>query len=334
MSLKRETRERIKHYILEQISRNEKDFIKKTSEAFSVSDVSVYKYLNELISQEIVIKNRRNYSLALTVDKTFRYSIDSQIGEDRIFSEDIKSLLDGLPNNVFKIWEYAIEEMINNVIDHSETSQFYIKVCRDYINTSVIISDEGVGIFRKIADYYNFSSLDIAIEELFKGKLTTNVEMHSGEGIFFTSRIMDLFAALSSGKCFTHNKFSDFNVSLTDIAYDKGTVIYMRLSNISNKTLRSIFDEYADVDGGFTKTKLPLKNIFETYPVSRSQAKRLANRFEYFEEVILDFDEISDIGQGFAHELFVVYAKQHPKITLTPININETVKRMIYHVTH
>jgi len=76
-----------------------------------------------------------------------------------------------------------------------------------------------------------------------------------------------------------------------------------------------------------------LKNIYETYPVSRSQAKRLVYRFEKFEEVVLDFNEIPSLGQGFAHEIFVVFKKAHPNTKLTPINGNENVMKMINHVT-
>ena len=186
----------------------------------------------------------------------------------------------------------------------------------------------------QVAKDANKMEIKAAVEELFKGKLTTSAENHSGEGIFFTSRVMDLFAAFSSGKCFTHNKFSDLIMQDEGELIDQGTLVFMRLANNTNRTLRSVFDEYADVDGGFTRTRIPLRNIFETFPVSRSQAKRLSKRFEDFEEVVLDFEDISDMGQGFAHELFTLYAAKHPEVKLIPINTNESVQRMIYHVTH
>ena len=56
------------------------------------------------------------------------------------------------------------------------------------------------------------------------------------------------------------------------------------------------------------------KEIFDASPVSRSQAKRVCNRLDKFEEVIVDFAEISWMGQGFAHQLFVVFAGSHPEI--------------------
>ena len=98
--------------------------------------------------------------------------------------------------------------------------------------------------------------------------------------------------------------------------------------------IKEVFDMFLDVDNGFNKTQIPLKSIFtDGFPVSRSQAKRLSIRFDDFEEVILDFNGIDDIGQGFAHELFVVFKRKHPDVKLITVNANDDVKRMISHVT-
>ena len=112
----------------------------------------------------------------------------------------------------------------------------------------------------------------------------------------------------------------------------QGTCVFMSLSNFSLRTAREVFDLYSDVDGGFTTTRIPLKSIFDSAPVSRSQAKRVCNRLDSFEEVILDFDAISWMGQGFAHQTFVVYKNAHPSVTITPINMNEDVRNMYNHV--
>ena len=40
----------------------------------------------------------------------------------------------------------------------------------------------------------------------------------------------------------------------------------------------------------------------EDFLVARSQAKRLLERFDRFEEVVLDFDGVRQVGQGFADE--------------------------------
>ena len=106
----------------------------------------------------------------------------------------------------------------------------------------------------------------------------------------------------------------------------------MSLSNFSHKKTSEIFDIYSNIDGGFSKTRIPLKNIFESSPVSRSQAKRICNRLDKFKEVVIDFDGLTWMGQGFAHQIFVVYQKEHPNIKLTPINMCEPVENMYRHV--
>ena len=191
-------------------------------------------------------------------------------------------------------------------------------------------------IFKKIKDHFQFDSLDVAVSELFKGKLTTDANNHSGEGIFFTSRILDVFAAISDGKIFAHDKFRENLLDLNEVEYPDyktGTTMLMQLSNSSKKILKEVFNMFSDENGGFSKTQIPIKNIFETYPVSRSQAKRICNRLDQFHEVILDFDGLEWMGQGFAHQIFVVFQNAHPDIILTPINMCESIQKMHRHVS-
>lgn len=89
---------------------------------------------------------------------------------------------------------------------------------------------------------------------------------------------------------------------------------------------------YDSVDGVFAETTILLKNIFDDAPISRSQAKEFCNNLEKFSEVILDFTGISWMGQGFAHQVFVVFQGDHPEIKLTPICMNKDVTRMYNHV--
>lgn len=70
---------------------------------------------------------------------------------------------------------------------------------------------------------------------MFKGKLTTDSRNHSGEGIFFTSRVMDDFFAVSGGRVSTHNNFKDSYYHIKEMEDDKSTMIIMGLSNYSEK---------------------------------------------------------------------------------------------------
>jgi anti-anti-sigma regulatory factor len=66
--------------------------------------------------------------------------------------------------------------------------------------------------------------------------------------------------------------------------------------------------------------------------VSRSQAKRLLSRVERFRHVILDFDGVDFIGQGFADEVFRVFWNKHKNIELVPVNMSQRVEMMIHRV--
>ncbi|MBQ8975333.1 MAG: DUF4325 domain-containing protein [Oscillospiraceae bacterium] len=332
MSFSSEKKNRIILYLLEKIDEKQMSVVKRTADVFGVTPATVYRYIDGL-EQEGVLRKvkrgeyellRKNEIVLLTRNKG---ELES---EQVIYDRYMRPWLEGLAENVVRIWEYMFGEMVNNVIDHSEAEHVSIKIMKDYLNTTLIIADDGVGIFEKIKNYFGLGSVDDAVNELFKGKLTTDSANHSGEGIFFTSRIADKFLILSSGKVFAHKKFEDNYVQ--DINLDKGTAVYMSLSNHTRKRVRDVFDAFADVDGGFTKTTIAMRNYFDSSPVSRSQAKRLCNRLDRFKEVELDFSDMEWMGQGFAHQVFVVFQNEHPDIKIIPTNMNEDVQRMYNHV--
>lgn len=320
-------------YILDKISCGTKGVSSVVSNAFGISANTVHTYLNDLIDNGIIKKVKRGqYELVTKRDK---YSFSRSRGEletdTHPYELCLAKQISHLSENVRQIWAYAMSEMVNNVIDHSAADHMEIVVEQSYLQTSVWIIDAGVGIFEKIKKHFSLLSLDEAICELFKGKLTTDEVNHSGEGIFFTSRMMDSFLISSSGKTFATSKYNNDNIMDMD-GTASGTCVFMSLSNFTNRSAREVFDLYSDVDGSFTTTRIPLKNIFDFAPVSRSQAKRLCNRLEKFEEVILDFEDVSWMGQGFAHQLFVVFKNAHPGISIRALNMNESVENMYHHV--
>ena len=339
MSYTEKRREQIKRYILEKIDEGSPDVAKKTAETFQTSLNTVYRYIRDMEKQNLIEKKNQGYQLVQTGQQIILERSRGELQEeDLIYDKYIKEILQGMPKNVIQIWQYSFMEMMNNAIDHSESEMVGLGIQQDYMNTTIMIVDAGIGIFRKIKEYYGFGTLDDAINELFKGKLTTDKKNHSGEGIFFTSRILDEFMVFSDGKIFTHDKYKEEKQNLMDIPGlakwkdSSGPAVLMKLSNFSNKVLKEVFDMFSDEDGGFTKTNIPVKNIFETYPVSRSQAKRLCHRFDKFKEIELDFEGIDEIGQGFAHEIFVVFQREHPEVALIPLHMSFDVEKMVRHV--
>ncbi|MGA8555289.1 MAG: STAS-like domain-containing protein, partial [Candidatus Acidiferrales bacterium] len=160
--------------------------------------------------------------------------------------------------------------------------------------------------------------------ELAKGKFTTDPDRHTGEGIFFTSKILDAFDISSGGLYFT---------SVSPMTNTKGTAIWMKLGNASNRSRKEIYDAYASPDNNyaFDKTVVPVKMAEHSKDdlISRSQAKRLLLRIDRFRTVVLDFENVNQIGQAFADEIFRVFARRHPGVDLQFSNANESVSKMI-----
>lgn len=321
-------------YLLDKIDRQDNSISKSVSETFEVNQNTIHTYINDLVEQNVIERIKRGqYKL---VKNEYQYILKRSNGDldTDTFAYDscLSKHVGNLPPNVQAIWSYSFSEMINNVMDHSFAENVQILIIQDYLKTMVVIADDGIGIFKKIRDHFGFDTMDEAICELFKGKLTTDSENHSGEGIFFSSKMMDDFIIFSGGKVFTNNKYDNSITADISLLNGEGTCVLMSLSNYTHKKPQEVFDLYADVDGGFEKTKLPMKNIFDASPVSRSQAKRVCNRLEKFREVILDFEDMQWMGQGFAHQIFVIFAREHPEIKLIPINMNEDITKMYQHV--
>lgn len=352
MSLTNEKRERIKRYILEQIYINKDNILATVAENWSVSKTTVSRYINNLIEDGIIVRDKKKksgYNLKEIARKHFTYMPKQKhLEEDRIFDNDILPLIDKLPSNVIKIWNYVFCEIMNNAIEHSNADTINVLFRSNVLYTHIFISDNGIGIFEKIKEYiFNSEGIEITLDDamsiLFVGKMTTNKEGHSGEGIFFTSRSLDKFYIFSSNRIFVHDVY-DKNASANIMDFEasnakgvmlnkKGTFVSMELWNNTKRELKEVFDMFSSTKRGFYKTQLPIKNAIPSgFPVSRSQARRLCSGFDKFEEIELDFKEVDDIGQAFSHEIFVVFQRKHPDIKIKIKNANANVTEMIERV--
>ncbi len=113
------------------------------------------------------------------------YVVTEEFQEDIPWSTDVKPLLEGIPANVMNICAYGFTEMLNNVIDHSQSETVTVTVARTAQDVDFMIVDGGVGIFKKIKNDLALNDEMEAIWELAKGKLTTDPKRHSGERNFF-----------------------------------------------------------------------------------------------------------------------------------------------------
>jgi anti-sigma regulatory factor (Ser/Thr protein kinase) len=326
----------IKDFICDLVFSNSSQKLSKTvSEQFGISRQAAQKHIRKLIDAGILTMagttNSATYKLALLVNENQLFNLSPKLDEDAVWRSFVRPKLDDIPHNIISICQYGFTEMFNNVIDHSEGKSAFVTVQRSAFHVEITVMDDGIGIFRKIRRDFGLDDERHAILELSKGKLTSDPSRHSGEGIFFTSRMFDRFAILSGNQYFSHTVEHDDWLLDAD-EKRQGTSVFMEIRLSTKRNSQEVFEEYATIDHpGFYKTHVPvaLAQYGDENMISRSQAKRVLVRVEKFTEVILDFKGVSEVGQAFVDEIFRVFSQSHPDVHLIYINANESIDWMI-----
>ena len=341
MSLKKEIRELIVRKLIDEIGIRGNGFsVKEFANEVGLNIQTIYRMIQELIESGKLIKNRegnKNTYTFVNEEKELRYKING-LEEDVVWKNEVRPFFYDLPEIPLNNLNYAFTEILNNAIDHSGGSEVEIILEKTVFDACVTIWDNGIGIFRKIAEAMGLEERSFAILELAKGKFTTEPESHSGEGIFFSSKVVDTFSIYSDKLLFVAKGARRHGLIESSQVDSKGTYVFMQIRYSHNEPSSEVFNRFtlAPEDYGFSKTIVPVRLLEygddSPQVVSRSQAKRLMVRFERFENIILDFDGIDEIGQGFADELFRVFASKHPNTKLLPINTSEQIEKMIRHV--
>lgn len=325
----------IRTFILQAISEDGTDLTRKVASEFGITRQAVQYHLSRLMNEGVVEKHgeTRSARYELTRRSKSRGFDLTDIDEDRVWREFVSRCLPDLDRNVFDICHYGLTEMVNNAIDHSGGHHLIVAVETSALDVTMYVSDDGVGVFRKIRDSFKLEDERHALLELTKGKLTTDPSRHTGEGIFFTSRAFDQYSILAGHFFFCHlSPGRDWLVE--ERGFRRGSHVSMKIAVNTRRTIQEVFDHYTTVpdDFGFSKTVIPVKlaQLGEENLISRSQAKRLLSRVDRFREVVLDFNSVATVGRAFVDEIFRVYAREHPEIRLHPINTTPEVAAMIH----
>jgi anti-sigma regulatory factor (Ser/Thr protein kinase)/biotin operon repressor len=336
MSKVRAGGESVRKFIVENLDDHPVDIVRVTAQKFDCTRQAVHKHLQRLVAEGAVTTSgqtrSRRYLLAPLVEWKKEYLLEKGLAEDAVWRTDVSLMLGKLPDNVMSIWHYGFTEMLNNVIDHSGATKVRVKMRKTAATTTIEIEDDGVGIFKKIQAALDLLDERHAVLELAKGKFTTDPANHSGEGIFFSSRMFDDFGIFSGDVYFSHRFDKKEDWILQAGLSGRGTTVRMMLHNHTARTTKKVFDKFSSGEEyGFTTTVVPVKLLKygDDNLVSRSQAKRLLARFDRFKIVMLDFSGVAAIGQAFADEVFRVFRRKHPEVELLPIHTSSEVKRMI-----
>ena len=333
---------KIRSQILTDVLHHPHDIVKHISNIFSITPQAVYRHL-KVLEDESKIRTAgrgrgKTYFLGEVREYRMTFPLNKELSEDLLWRDYFSFLFDGMKESVVDMCQYGFTEMVNNAIDHSDGDILHIDMSRNKDSVFMIIVDNGEGIFQRIKRLCKLSDERHAIMELSKGKLTTDPDNHTGEGIFFTSRMFDVFNIESKGLSFSHDDSLEFDFLMdTNLKVgDIGTVVLMRIALDSTKEIGNVFAQFTedihdDKTSQFNKTVIPVKlaQYGNEKLVSRSQAKRLLVRVEKFQYVVFDFEGVSMVGQAFADEIFRVYANRNKNLLLAPINMNKEVKIMI-----
>lgn len=297
--------------------------------------------LNKLANEGKVIRARSGkhiyYVLPkyknLLTQKVTKKLQNKSLQEDRVFQELKKKapFLSGIEENVDSILFYAFTEMLNNAIEHSESKTIDVKMEKYKSKISFEVNDKGIGVFNNIKQKNKLHSELEAIQELLKGKTTTLPHSHTGEGIFFTSKIADVFILDSYGYRLRIDRLIN-DVFVEEIDNVVGTKVRFELKVGSKKHLSDVFEKFQSEPGSisFDKTLVHIKLYTAgTIYISRSQARRLLTNLDKFKVIVLDFEGIKTIGQAFADEVFRVFTQRHPGIEIRPIKTGKAVSFMI-----
>ena len=280
----------------------------------------------------------RTYKLKDFIEESFTIKASQGDDEGAVWRFRILPLIENspieVPENVVNICQYGFTEMLNNVFDHSASPNCILSYEQNAKRIRILVIDHGIGVFQRIQNDFGLDDARSALLELSKGKLTSQPRRHSGEGIFFTSRMFERFSIGSEDLYYARTKYDDEEWLIESGDSEekvKGTIVRLEIPLNAEWTTRDVFKQFESDDMRFRHTHIPIK--LALYPneqlISRSQAKRLLTRFDEFGEVLLDFQGIEEVGRAFIDEIFRVYRLDHPEIELLWLRANSDITQLI-----
>jgi anti-sigma regulatory factor (Ser/Thr protein kinase) len=253
------------------------------------------------------------------------------LDEDRVW-RDVDAALAALAapaaKNARSLMQYGLTEMVNNAIDHSGAPTVRVRAGADAVQVWFSVEDQGLGAFETIRAGLGLPDALAGLQEISKGKRTTQPARHSGEGIFFTSKVADHFALTANGLCWqVDNVRQDHAVG--EVPAAPGTAVRFEVATGKSERLEQVFARYThDFEFDTTRTVVKLFAYGVRF-VSRSEAKRLLEGLDRFRHVVLDFTGVESVGQGFVDEVFRVWAHTHPAVQLTADKMAPPVAFMV-----
>ncbi len=257
-----------------------------------------------------------------------RYALDG-LQEDLPWSRDFAPCFD-LPPEVRRITQHIFGELLNNAIDHSGGTTVAVSLRQTPSHVQLLVSDDGCGLFDRLAQSFSLDDPALAMLEVSKGKLTSQPDRHAGRGLYFSSRLADVFDLHANETAFQHRSW-DGGWHPGRALQRRGTSAYAAIALDTPRTLEAVL-QAASLDGigyAFERTTVPLRLLATPLAGldSRAQARRVAARLQQFRRAEMDFGGVTNIGHSFADELFRVLALDG--VEIVPTNMSPAVAALV-----
>jgi anti-sigma regulatory factor (Ser/Thr protein kinase) len=304
--------------------------------ATGVSRQAAHKAFSKLVDDGLLVAEGRARATRYrrVARRTATYPIDGITTENAVWGAERLGLraidADAVEPNVLRVLNFAFTEMVNNALEHSKGSELTVRWILSDERITFEVEDDGIGVFASLRQSRHLTDDFQAIGELSKGKQTTDPDHHTGLGIFLTSRLVDRFVLSSGHFSWTVDRDrDDFSIAELDQAR-RGTLVHCEVRRNTTLTLNDVVAAQSDpVTHKLDRTTLHVRLFEQGDFVSRTEAKLIGARLEGWDSVELDFSGVDAVGQGFADELFRVWAHEHPETQLIPTNTNRAVAAMI-----
>ncbi len=320
---------KIKQFILNNLSLHQKDIIYTAINQFGISRQAALKHMNALIEDNKVMAygrtRDRRYKLIPQVNFNKTLPIDSNYFSYESIQNNILMHLEPLSKNIFQICEYAIEALVNNIAEHANASNLYVKLFLTYSDLHIIISDNGSGLFENIKSKLDLSTIQLAALEIAKGQVTSNPFDYSGEALNTIFHLFDRVKIDSSGFGIIY----DSNNNHWEINYSKqknGTRVHLQINPNSNRTCDKTFQKlFKKQKQSFRIPLILLKEPNKKSLHSKLHAKSIFWNINYLQEIKFDFYRIDLIGPAFADELVRQSRSINRDVIIGWVNYNNTV---------
>ncbi|MFN0008648.1 MAG: STAS-like domain-containing protein [Planctomycetota bacterium] len=288
---------------------------------FGISRQAVHAHITRLIEEGLIEGSGRTrariYRLPFLADHRIEVPLSEPFDEESIWLSHFARPLESLHANVLEISRFGLTECLRNAADHSGAATASLRVRRNALAVEISVTDRGEGLFRRLDAH---DPLRAALD-LVKGGKSSDPVARAGRGIGSVARVVDTFSVWSG-----HHRLRRENDSwsLTELeGRVPGTTVAMRIHVSSRRTLGdSLHRPRIEVP-----VRLALRG--ELSPTSRAAARRLLERLETAGELLLDFTGIPAVGPAFADEIFRVFRRENPGVSLARVGASAAVERAL-----